>query len=160
MEYATDFTASQIAKGDPEGLLDWQRRWPNFSPSELACRCCGNLRVHHKAMDTLQALRTTWRRPIRLNSAFRCANWNKRVSGAIESLHLTGRAFDISLVTAGEAQEGAHTASLIFHATKAGFNGFGLYPHFLHVDIGRHRTWQQGDTRLDVQDDTSELGYN
>lgn len=155
--YAIHFTAAQIAKGDPEHLLNWQQRWPNFSPTELACRHCGVLMVNYRSLDNLQRLRRTWGRPMAIGSAFRCPIHNKAVGGALKSKHLTGQAFDVRM----KGQSDAAVVSFIYHATRADFTGFGLYldrdTPFIHIDTGSHRTWQTGQSRLDDTDDVGEL---
>lgn len=155
--YMIDFTPQQVAKGDPEHLLNWQQRWPNFSPNELASKDDGSLRVNYKALDALQQLRTMWRRPMLIGSAYRTAKHNSAVGGAPQSLHLTARAYDVSM----RGYSDAATVSFIYYATVAGFTGFGLYldrPNpFIHIDTGSHRTWQTGQSRLDDTDDVGEL---
>lgn len=130
-------------------LLKWDERYPNFTPNEIACKCCGHLVLNFKAMETLQKLRTMWRAPLIVNSGTRCAAYNRRVQGAANSYHLRGRAFDIHMP---RSWTGKHTASLIYYATHAGFSGIGLYQTFIHLDTGPHRTWEQGDTNLDPND--------
>lgn len=151
------FTPQQVLKGDPETLLDWQKRWPNFSPTELMSKGDGSLVVNYEALDKLQRLRTAWRRPMRILSAYRDPAHNTRVGGAAKSLHMQGRAFDIEFVGTNDAQ----IVSFIFYAVKAHFTGFGLYldrPRpFLHIDTGAHRTWQSGQSRLDDTDDVTEV---
>lgn len=155
--YAMHLTPSDIAKGHYEGLLNWQQRWPNFTPNELASKDTGELLVNYKALDALQSLRTMWRRPIVVTSAFRTASHNARVGGAAKSKHLTGQAFDIKMQ--GLADSGV--VSFIYYAVKAGFTGFGLYLDrpvpFIHIDTGSPRTWQSGQSRLDDTDDVDEV---
>lgn len=158
--YQQFFTPSQVAKADPHHLLDWDKRWPNFSPNELASKGDGSLLVNYKALDALQRLRSMWRRPMYVGSAYRDAKHNAAVGGAKESLHLSGRAFDIRM----QGYSDAAVVSFIYHATLAGFTGFGMYLDrtnaFIHIDTGRPRTWQSGQSRLDDQDDVGELTPN
>lgn len=155
--YAIEFTEPQVRKGDPLHLLNWTQRWPNFSPTELACKGTGALLVNYKALDALQSLRTMWRRPLYVGSAYRSPKHNAAVGGAPKSKHLTGQAFDIR--TKGWSD--AAVVSFIYYATHAGFTGFGLYldrpTPFIHIDTGSHRTWQTGQSRLDDTDDVGEL---
>ncbi|MEM7047898.1 MAG: D-Ala-D-Ala carboxypeptidase family metallohydrolase [Pseudomonadota bacterium] len=132
-------------------VSDWVRRWPNFAPEEVACRGCApdapcrrnRLAVDPQAMDCLQALRGRIGRPLRINSAFRCPYHNKRVGGAVRSRHRYGDAFDVSVI--GWRKEDKRR--LYDGARGAGFNGFGLYGSFLHIDTSRPRIWSttQGD---------------
>lgn len=154
--YMVQFNRDQIERGDPELLLGWKARWPNFTPQELASKGNGGLIAHYKALDALQYLRGMWKRPMHVTSAYRDAAYNEIVGGAAKSLHLTGRAFDISMPYSDAA-----VVSFFYYAGIAGFRGFGLYldrPRpFVHIDIGMHRTWQSGQSRLDDTDDVTEM---
>ncbi len=107
--------------------------WPNFSRAEMACRHCAEQFVWPEFMDRLQAARTHAGRPFSILSAHRCALHNARVGGAPLSQHLR-LAVDISL-------HGHDRASLLWACQKAGFQGFGFYTTFLHIDLGRSRQW-------------------
>lgn len=137
-------------------LFQWDERFPNFKPRELACKCCGLFMYDHKTLTNLQKLRDFWKAPLVITSGTRCEDHNKRVGGATNSLHLTGRAFDISTP---DTWTGRHVASFIYYATHAEFRGIGLYSRWVHIDNGPHRTWEQGDTKLDPFDncDPNEL---
>lgn len=155
--YMIEFTPEAMRRQDPHHLLNWNQRWPNFSPQELASKGDGSLKVNYKALDALQELRSMWRRPIIVGSAYRDPKHNAAVGGAPASLHMSGRAFDIKM----QGYSDAAIVSFIFYATKAGFNGFGMYldrpAPFIHIDTGSHRTWQSGQSRLDDTDDVGEL---
>ena len=122
--------------------VDWQDvpdklwRWPNFSPEEIACRGDGKIRINEPALDKLQALRDKLEVPLIVHSAYRSPDYNRRVGGAKQSMHLQGAAFDISM--ANHDPESFEAA-----ARAVGFSGFGFYPrqNFMHVDIGRARQW-------------------
>ena len=34
----------------------WSGKWPNFTPKEIACKCCGEIVVDEASMDALQRL--------------------------------------------------------------------------------------------------------
>ena len=108
-------------------------RWRDFSPDELACRCCGERYVDPDFMDRLQAARDRVGRPFHIHSAHRCTLHNARVGGAPLSQHLK-LAVDIGL--AGHNRHGLHAA-----LREAGFRGFGFYQTFIHADLGRARSW-------------------
>jgi len=111
-------------------------RWPNFSAQEIACRGDGKIRVNEPALDKLQALRKKLGVPLIVHSAYRSPDYNRRVGGAKQSMHLKGAAFDISM--ANHDPESFEAA-----ARAVGFAGFGFYPrqNFIHIDIGRARQW-------------------
>ncbi len=46
--------------------------WPNFVWSELACPHCGALAWNATALETIQAIRDRYGRPMWLSSAYRC----------------------------------------------------------------------------------------
>jgi len=112
--------------------------------------------LNFDAMDRLQELRNTWKRPMLIHSAYRSPEWNAKVGGSKNSLHMQGRAFDVSM----QGKSDAAVVSFIFYAVKAGFKGFGMYldrnTPFIHIDTGTHRTWQSGQSRLDDEDDVTE----
>lgn len=119
-----------------KNLPDRLWRWPDFSPAEIACRGTGKLLVNEDALDLLQALRRALGRPMIVNSGYRSPEHNKRVGGAPKSMHLEGRAFDISMANHDPAE-------FIKAAKAAGFTGFGTYPRsgFVHIDTGPVRSW-------------------
>ena len=111
-------------------------RWPNFSPAEIACRGTGQIKIHAKALDMLQALRDRLGKPLIVRSAYRSPEHNRTVDGAPRSKHMDGTAFDISMANHDpEAFEAA--------ARAVGFLGFGFYPRsgFMHIDLGPARSW-------------------
>lgn len=109
------------------------KRWPNFSPSELACPSNGQLYWAPVFFDKLQALRTTIGKPIHINSAHRSWRHNIAVGGAVRSSHKT-MAVDISL-------RGHNRFHVLAAARAVGFAGLGYYKTFLHCDLGRKRFW-------------------
>jgi zinc D-Ala-D-Ala carboxypeptidase len=115
---------------------DWSRRWPNFSPRELACKGTGQLVVDTEALDKLQALRNRLGRPLLITSAYRSPEHNRRVGGAPNSLHMRAVAFDVRM-------ENQNPASFDIAARETGFTGFGYYPRqgFMHIDTGPARIW-------------------
>lgn len=107
-----------------------QWRWPHFKPEELACRGTGKLLIHPESLDALEKLRERLGgAPMILNSAYRSPEHNRDVGGAKASQHLTGRAFDVSMLN--------HDPMHFENAAQAcGFRGIGHYPAsgFMHID--------------------------
>ena len=105
---------------------------PHFRMSELACRCgCGGL-PKQDFMDKVEKLRDRLGFPLTVTSAYRCPEYNNRVSGTGRSgPHTTGRAIDLG-VSHGRALEALRMA------LAAGFTGFGIKQHgqgrFIHLD--------------------------
>ena len=108
---------------------DW--RWPHFSMAELSCHCAGRFcrgeYWHDPAfLDRLEAIRADLGKPLIINSAHRCRQWNACVGGAPLSRHKT-LAADIALA--------GHDRFILRRAAqKAGFSGFGLARSFIHID--------------------------
>ena len=117
--------------------------WPHFTPGEIACRHCGELRLDpgpgspSRSLDALERLRALWGRPIIINSAHRCPLHNQKVGGAKNSRHLS-LAFDCACPAPLQAE-------FVRLARRAGFTGIGLYPrkNFVHLDLGPARRWQE-----------------
>lgn len=74
-------------------------RWENFSPSEMACRATGRLKVGRAFMDKLQKIRKKYGRPIQVISGYRTPEHNLAVTGnrSMSGAHTFGRAVDINL---------------------------------------------------------------
>lgn len=113
--------------------------WPNFSVSELACRCggkyCDGTYWHAPDfLDRLQMLREVCGRPLVIRSAHRCPQWNASVGGAPLSQH-KALAVDIAL-------KGHDRMKLRAEAERIGFSGMGLARRFLHLDTrSRPAVW-------------------
>lgn len=119
-----------------------QWEWENFTPEEIACRCCGELwkgddmPVYFKhAMHKLQDLRNKWGKPIVINSGHRCTKHNAEVGGATQSQHLT-IAFDCVCPRSEQSAFAKMALEVGFHVARP-------YPDngFVHLDMGRPRTW-------------------
>lgn len=113
----------------------------NFSISEFECKC-GDCKISAdvknnliKLADQLQILRDKVQKPIKINSAYRCANYNDNVvKGAKHSQHKFGKAADI--VIDGMTPNDVH--ELVCEMVELGqinFGGIGKYNTFTHVDI-------------------------
>jgi zinc D-Ala-D-Ala carboxypeptidase len=114
-------------------VVKWQ--WRFFLPEDIACKGTGELVVDAPSLDKLDKLMEHLG-VFKINSAYRSALHNARVGGAPLSQHRLGRAFDLKC--AGEAQN-----ILIDAAREIGFNGFGKYRTFVHIDTGPTRRWNQ-----------------
>ena len=110
---------------------------PNFSVSEMACRCgCGTSEMDPEFMRMLQELRDQMQGPLRVSSARRCDHHNDQVSTAKNKkngVHTLGQASDILIF-------GPRAMVLFEKARQIGFSGIGLSqkgPHkdrFVHLD--------------------------
>ena len=106
---------------------------PHFSEAELTCGCgCGrgSCFMDKEFLVKLETLRTALNEPIVITSGFRCYNYNisDKVGGALDSLHLVGKAVDIAVVSTDKRMR------LVSLAIALGFRGIGLDAGFLHLD--------------------------
>jgi len=108
--------------------------WKYFTPREMACKGTGKLVVVLGFLDRLDLVRSRFGRPIRLLSGYRSPYHNARVGGAPMSRHLAGDAGDLATV-------GLDKEVIERLAREEGFTGFGYYRTFLHIDLGRKRSW-------------------
>jgi len=95
-------------------------------------------------LDVLWLIQTGWRfeRPILLHSGYRTPQTNAGLEGAARnSRHMEGQAADIELrdVPVAQVAEAASSFSRLYD-----FMGVGVYPGFVHVDIGPKRRWHKG----------------
>ena len=116
-------------------------RWPNFTPQEVASNGDYSVILHFETLDKMQALRNAMGAQLVVNSWYRDAAHNKRVGGGAKSMHLKGRAVDISIF-------GHDPKKLYAEAEAAGFTGFGFYDTFLHVDTGKRRSWGKAGAKF------------
>ena len=106
---------------------------PNFSRSEMACRCgCGLDEMDQEFMRMLQALRDEIV-PMPVTSGFRCDAHNNEVSTVKNGPHTLAKAADILI-------SGERAMQLFEKARQIGFSGIGLnqkghhHRRFVHVD--------------------------
>lgn len=106
----------------------------NFKLSEFQCKDGSHLvKVDSQLLNKLQRLRDKLDKPIIINSGYRTPDYNRKVGGAKNSLHLEGKAADIIV-------NGISPNRLSKQAEKIGFNGIGIYETFLHVDTRNKKT--------------------
>ena len=107
---------------------------PHFSKAEMACRCCGELKIEKRLVDALERLRGLAGKPIKIHDAYRCARHNQEVGGVTDSEHTRGMAadLDISGLTLQQMYEFAIQVPDFVEG------GIGVYDSgFLHVDVRR-----------------------
>ena len=99
-----------------------------FKDHELTCSCGCGMMPDKRSVERLYALRLIYNKPIKLTSASRCPNYNKKIGGAENSAHTKGKGFDMAIVPEDEFE-------VISIAQSVGFNGIGLNNNrFIHVD--------------------------
>ena len=72
--------------------------------------------------------------PLRVNSGYRCPEYNKKVGGSSQSLHLEGMAADLAC-EAVSAEEVADIIEGLVEQSLIPNGGLGRYNTFTHVDI-------------------------
>ena len=126
-----------------DGWIDWQvvARFQHLF-RDLRENAAGPMPV--LLLDVLWLIQTGWRfeRPLILLSGYRTPRTNASIEGAaFNSRHMEGQAADIALrdVPVGQVAEAASSFSRLYN-----FMGVGVYPGFVHVDIGPRRAWERG----------------
>ena len=106
----------------------WREIWVTFSPVEVKCSHCGELKIHEDIMDLLQEARNDLG-PLSITSGYRCSEHNNSISSTgPNGPHTTGKAIDISV------RDSQHRKQLIeYFAPKV--TGLGIAKSFIHIDL-------------------------
>tara|TARA_B100000029_G_scaffold5246_1_gene5835 strand:+ start:293 stop:682 length:390 start_codon:yes stop_codon:yes gene_type:complete len=106
----------------------WNEEWQNFSPDEVKCQHCGELKIDEELMDLIQDARDTLG-PLRITSGYRCSEHNNNISSTGPSgPHTTGKAIDIAAKSSQQRKE-----LIDYFATKV--SGLGIAKSFIHIDL-------------------------
>jgi uncharacterized protein YcbK (DUF882 family) len=92
-------------------------------------------------VDMLSVVQERWgyTRPLLVGSGYRTLKTNRSLEGAAPaSFHLRGWAADISVRGVPPLDLGLAVWTL---SQRFGFMGVGLYPGFVHLDVGPRRAW-------------------
>lgn len=106
--------------------------WPNFTPEEMACRHCGELKISIGFMNLAQALRWIVDFPLPVSSAYRCPVHNAAVSSTgAAGPHTTGKAGDLGI-------DRERAFIVLSKAPLIGFTGVGIQQkgggRYIHLD--------------------------
>jgi len=122
-------------------MIAWVSALPFFPENELACRCCGVVKLDIRFAAMLPALRQVWGKPLTPSSVCRCPKHNVRVKGHPTSLHLTENSKwpTTGAAAADIAWRDWPTLDKLQFARMAHKHGFrvGLHDGFCHLDLGR-----------------------
>ena len=101
----------------------------NFKSTEFDCKCsnCNKTTIDLDLPNMLQKIRDHFKKPVLINSGYRCSKHNSSVGGAYNSKHKTGQAADIRI-------NGVKPLEIAKYAESIGVLGIGLYDTFVHVD--------------------------
>lgn len=120
----------------------------NFKWSEFYCNDQNNtpvpqnLRQNVKKLALqLEKIRSEIGKPIKITSAYRTPEYNRKIGGATNSLHVTGKAADLQVSGLKPKDLYDKIISLIDNG-KITQGGVGLYSSFVHYDIrGTSARW-------------------
>lgn len=114
----------------------------NFKIEEFECKGCSMpLEVYEniiKLVGQLQFLRDYTGRPIKINSGYRCPEYNKKIGGVKNSQHLLGKAADIKI----QSLKPIEVYKIIEELIEMGLmlqGGLGVYDTFVHYDIRKYK---------------------
>ena len=103
----------------------------NFSVKEMQCPCCSACNMDYEFMENLQEIRTICGFGFRVNSAYRCSEYNNKISKNTRGQHVTGYAVDISM------KDRYKRFKLIREATASGyFKDIAIAKTFIHLGKG------------------------
>jgi uncharacterized protein YcbK (DUF882 family) len=109
-----------------------------FKRKEFACKCgCGFDTIDFELVRILEEIRDHFDRPVIVNSGCRCAFYNSTVGGSKNSMHVKGRAADITV-------EGVPPDVVAELADQMDVGGRGKYDTFTHVDTRAIRARWEG----------------
>ena len=108
----------------------------NFQACEFDCKGgdCSQTLIDTNLVEYLQKIRDHFGKPVYINSAYRCANHNKKVGGATNSYHTKGMAADFYI-------DGVNTLEIAKYAESLGILGIGHYDTFVHIDTRTNKSF-------------------
>lgn len=113
----------------------------NFRVREFACKDGSDMiLINLELVELLQRIRTHFRAPVTITSAYRSPCHNKKVGGAKTSQHLYGIAADIQVKGVAPKTVAAYVEQLMSDK-----GGIGIYPTFVHVDVRKMKSRWRGN---------------
>lgn len=114
----------------------------NFHRSEFACKCgCGFATVDVELLNTLEVVRSHFNKSVKINSACRCEEHNKKIGGSYGSKHKKGIAADIVVKDVDP-----DVVYKFLDNYMPNTYGIGKYNSFTHIDV--RKTKQDGRVKL------------
>ena len=103
----------------------------NLTTDEMKCPCCDACDMDEVFMTTLQRIREQCGFGFRVNSAYRCEEYNNKISKNTRGQHITGQAVDISM------KDRYKRFALIKEAVDNGyFKDIAIAKTFIHLGKG------------------------
>jgi hypothetical protein len=133
----TSYTDNIIMAGDKRTM--WGTAMgdlsAHFSKGDLACHCCGELKIDQGLIDALEQLRSLAGKEIQIRDGYRCPAYNQEVGGVTDSEHTRGQAVDVGIPGLSLQQ----MYELVLQIPTFAEGGIGVYDGgFLHVDVRRY----------------------
>lgn len=98
-----------------------------FKIQEFACKCgCNQAKMQPCLLDGINLARGEAGIPFIVTSGYRCAEYNKKIGGVVDSAHTRGYAADIAINDLNK--------DAIVNALKKHFRRVGIASNFVHVD--------------------------
>ena len=109
---------------------------PNFKVKEFRCKDGSDTILIDVdfVQNYLQKIRSHFGAAVTVNSGYRTAAYNRKVSGAANSYHVKGQAFDIVV-------KGHTPLEVARYSQTLGIMGIIQYNKFVHVDSRAKRYW-------------------
>lgn len=109
----------------------------NFKVREFACKDGSDpIFISSGLASVLQQIRSFFKKPVTITSAYRTASHNKREGGSAQSRHLYGMAADIVVQGVAPLVVAEYADSLL-----PGTGGIIVYPKrgFVHIDVRKQK---------------------
>lgn len=102
----------------------------HFRESEFGCKCCNATVPNPHLLVVLELIRQHFKRPIYINSGYRCEKHNAKVGGAKLSQHRLGTAADIVVDNVSPIEVYKYVDSIFPDSY-----GLAAYETFTHIDV-------------------------
>jgi hypothetical protein len=97
--------------------------------------------IDDRLVRVLQIIRDSFNKPVRINSAYRTAAYNRQIGGATNSQHIQGTAADIAINGVAPLQI-CQAAERALTQVGVTVGGIGQYAGFTHVDVRAANRWR------------------
>lgn len=111
----------------------------NFRVKEFACNDGSDpIFIDSDLVSILQKIRTHFKKPVTITSAYRTPIYNNKVGSGRYSQHLYGRAADIKVQGIAPKEVAKYAETLLPNG------GIGIYNTFVHIDVRSVKSRWQG----------------
>lgn len=111
----------------------------NFRVREFACQDGTDpIFIDTELVSVLQKIRTHFKKPVTITSAYRTPTHNKSCGGTTYSQHLYGRAADIKVQGIAPKEVAKYAETILDRG------GIGIYNTFVHIDVRSIKARWQG----------------